>query len=231
MPTISLSFADALFKWTSILTIALGFFSAVSASVAYWASSVREQYAERRISDNELLTARANTDAAEARQKTAVIESENLRLQAKLEEERIARLKLERQIAPRRLSSANKTELVVILKKFAGQKIRLIAPQSDEAKEYAIDFVDVFKEAGWRILDSMNSTHVTLVQYDREPQGLRVTTVSVSAEATDLHRAGTALVAGLQGQQLSVVPISSTVAIYPEDSEIIEFNVGIKPLE
>lgn len=229
MPIISLSFADALFKWASILTISLGFFSAIFASVSYWASSVREQYAEKRISDNELLTARANTDAAEARQKTALIESDNLRLQAKLEEERTARLLLEKQITPRRLSSANKKELFEKLKQFAGQRVRVIAPQSDESTEYALDFVEVFEKAGWQLIDSINSTRVSLVQYDRNPAGLHVTTVSLSVAATNLHKAGEALVASLQSQQLAVAARSSSVAAYPEDSEIIEFNVGIKP--
>lgn len=166
--------------FVSFVTVAVPIATAVLGIVAFLSANVRDQYSDIRISENERATASANQAAAvakkeagEAAERTAVIQNENAKLQSQLEADRSARLALEKKIAPRRLSSSQKERLVKILLPFSGQLIRVMSPPTGEQTDLAIDFVDVFKQAGWKIVSTM-PTGVDRIEYLHEPQGIQL---------------------------------------------------------
>jgi hypothetical protein len=193
--------------------------------VLIWAAGVRDRYADERISANELMTERAKADAAEARALTANIETENLKLQSTVEEERAARLQIEERITPRRLTSEQKIKLISELESFRGQKIRVLSPHNTERNEYAIDFIQIFRRAGWVIVESGTSTGVAFVEYDIEPHGIQLEVAP--DDPPGVLAAALAFSTALSNQNLMQgEPIG-----LPHDRTDgwIDFGVGIKP--
>lgn len=86
------STADAIFHWANIFLVIGGVITVGATVLIFWITGVRERYADERLAANEATTAKANADAASAHILTASIESQNIRLRTKLEEERVARL-------------------------------------------------------------------------------------------------------------------------------------------
>ena len=114
--------------------------------------AIKEKYGDERTSFNESETAKAKATASKADENAEVVRKSNLLLQSDLEKERAARLRLENQLAPRRLSTDQAHALIEALKPFAGQKIDIVFPSGDnEASDYAAEFEAVFKSAGWVI--------------------------------------------------------------------------------
>lgn len=217
-------------KYANFVTIISGGLAFLLGVTVYLASTVKDSYADSRQSNNERLTSLANKIAAEARRQTANIQSENIKLQINLEKERMARLLLESQITPRRLSYIQKSALIQELKRFAGQSIRIISPQNSESNGFAIDFVEVFKKSNWHVIDTnSNSTGVTTVTFDREPQGLHITTISSTQTSSKLYQAAKNIGDGLKKQSFDASLTRKDIGTYPEEKELIELNVGIKP--
>ena len=112
--------------------------------------AIKEKYSDERISFNEGETAKAKAVASKADENAEIVKKSNLVLQTDLERERISRLKLENQLAPRHLTPDQKAFLIQALKPFAGEKIEIMTPAGDnEASDYALEFEAVFKAAGW----------------------------------------------------------------------------------
>lgn len=225
MFNVSLPLADAIFSWANICLVVGGVLTVGATVVLVWVTGVRERYADERISANELLTARAKSDAAEARALTASIESENLKLKSRVEEERTARLQIEERISPRRLKSEQKSKLISDLEPFRGQKIRVLSPHNTEGNEYAIDFIDVFRRSGWVIVESGTSTGVAFIEYDVEPRGIQLEVAP--SDPPVVQAAALALSKALSDQGLRKdEPIG-----LPHDTTNgwIEFGVGLKP--
>ncbi|UBT76734.1 hypothetical protein LCH33_000029 [Pseudomonas amygdali] len=222
------STADAIFNWANIVLVTGGVITVGATVLIFWITGVRERYADERLAANEVMTAKANADAASAHVLTASIENQNIRLRTKLEEERVARLLLEARIAPRRLTSEHKDRLVLALQKFQGQKIKVVSPQNTESNEYALDFIDVFKKAGWRVLDSSTSTGVTFVGYDIEPLGIQLSVPSEHDRESIVELAAQALALtlfneGLRDNQDFNTPIEEL------EGDVLEISVGVKP--
>ena len=83
-----------------------------------WMGNVKEEYLNLDVGTANVVAekaradaANANVQAADANERTANIEKHNLELQTTLERERSARLKLEAQIAPRSLATAQREAL------------------------------------------------------------------------------------------------------------------------
>lgn len=222
------STADAIFNWANIVLVIGGIITVGATVLIFWITGVRERYADERLAANEMMTAKANADAASARALTASIENENIRLQTKLEEERVARLLLEARISPRRLTSEHKDRLVLALQKFQGQKIKVVSPQNTEGNEYALDFIDVFRRSGWRVLESYTSTGVMFVGYDIEPHGIQLSIPSEPERDPMVELAAQALALTLSNEGLRENQGFNT-PIEKLEGDVIEISVGVKP--
>lgn len=224
---ISLPVADAILNWANVFLVLGGLMTVTATVTVIWATGVRERYADERISANELMTAKAKSDAADARALTASIETENLKLQARVEEERAARLLIEERLSPRRLTSDQKIKLAVDLAPFHGQKIRVLSPHNTEGNEYAIDFIEVFRRAGWVVVESSTSTGVAFIEYDVEPRGIQLEVAPNDPPA--VHAAAQALSRSLGDQNLRQ-PDEPVRPTQDRTDGWIDFGVGLKPL-
>ena len=138
--------------WSDVANLAL-LLSLLAGVISTFAivrlANVKEHHwdEERRVSAEKIAalqtdTAKANARAAEALQKA--------------EEERLARVKVEEKIAPRRLSSAQQTSLAAKLAKWANRnewtkQVAFVAaiPDSHEGTVFANDILYALKAAGW----------------------------------------------------------------------------------
>src|SRR5262245_58389039 len=130
MLDITLHTANVVFTVANIILV-LGTVLVLAGTVgAIWSGSVKERFADERITTNEAQTAaahadaeRAKADSAKANESTEILRRANLALQGEVERERTARLKLEKRIAPRNLTNDQKSMLINSLIKFKGQKV------------------------------------------------------------------------------------------------------------
>ena len=93
---------------------------------------------------------KTNKIAAEANLQAKEIEKKNLELQSQAEKERIARLALEKQIAPRTITVDQRQSLIGILKAAKNATIKMRATNSTpESTQFAEQIRDMFVAAGW----------------------------------------------------------------------------------
>ena len=200
----------------------------VATVLVFWTTGIRDRYADERITANEALTAQAKAEAAQAQKLTASIETENLRLLTRLEEERAARLVLEKSIVPRRLTSDQKDYLSNSLRQFSGQLVRVISPQNTEGNDYALDFIEVFTRAGWRVLNSGTSMGVTFIGYDIEPRGIQLAVSDDAPGGAKIRSAAKLFVEILHEQGLRTNQTTSRPFV-GDEIDVLEFGVGVKP--
>jgi hypothetical protein len=120
---ISQSLADAMFGWSN-LALSVGAFVVLLGTIGVlWTGGMRERYADERVSRNEAETAAAkataaiaNENAANANERTEVLQKSNLEVQRVLEKERTERLRLEASIAPRGLSEHQRLSFIAALR-------------------------------------------------------------------------------------------------------------------
>lgn len=102
----------------------------------------------------------------------------------KAEREKLARLKLEKELAPRRLTGEQKTKLVKLLEKNPGEIAIVSAVVDGESSDFADDFDSAFKLARWKTVRIAN--RITL------NRGVSVGTVT-GTRSTDAERVSNAL--------------------------------------
>ena len=127
-------------------------------------SELQQQTADRELARANAEAARANEQAAKARNESVISlreakdangrasknEAESARLRKAAEQERLARLKLERSTAARRLETADQTEMADNLKGFSGQHAWIFYSDEDrEAFQFAADIKQTLSQAGW----------------------------------------------------------------------------------
>ncbi|GAC1044253.1 hypothetical protein thsrh120_42570 [Rhizobium sp. No.120] len=140
---ISLATANFWFDAANIALLIGAIFVGLGTFGVYKMGAIKEKFADERISYNENETAKANENAE-------IVRKSNLVLQADLERERSARLKLEKNLAPRHLGDEQAKVIADAIKSFRGQSITIISPIGDaEAEAYAAEFILMFKNAGW----------------------------------------------------------------------------------
>jgi hypothetical protein len=104
--------------------------------------------------------ARAQERAGEANVEAANLEKEAAELRELAEKERLARVKLESEIAPRRLSGSQKEILVKLLGGYTGAYVAIVSPLLDpEGTDFADDLDAAIREAHWETLRIRN--HLT----------------------------------------------------------------------
>lgn len=112
----------------------------------------RAAFANERASRTEASLAGANERSAQANERAANAEREAARLNKSAEEERLARLRIEERLKPRRLSQEQRDAISVMVSAFRGTDVRLTTVVSDsEGAQFAKDFLDVLSEAGWHV--------------------------------------------------------------------------------
>jgi hypothetical protein len=230
---ISLSTANTLFGLANLILVLGTVFVLAGTIGAIWTSSIKERYADERISGNEATTAsaradaeRARADAAKANESTEILRQSNLALQADVERERAARLKLEGKIAPRHLSDGQKAALLAALKAFKGQKIDVVCLLGDsEGKAFALEFDAIFRAAGW---DDGGGSGINQAVIDPpEPVGIEVTLNQAEVQAGRVPKSAVALL-----DTLMAVGLVNTRQMFmnPQSpGDRITFRVGRKP--
>lgn len=151
--------------------------------------------------------------------------ADNISLQTSLEREKIARLKLEAHIAPRRLSPTEKKAIVEAIKPFAGQRVRISSILGEtEGKEYANDFVNALETAGWNL---SGDSAVNYVQRDSDPVGIELYVHQVTARQGENIPALQALFKVLK--DLSLIGEPGVKMNRQVPSGEIELSIGCKP--
>jgi hypothetical protein len=161
-----------------------------------------------------------DADAAEARRKADV---EAVQKQLSEADKKVADLQIQQ--APRHLSPAQQGELIRVLSPFAGQKVQLSTmANSNEPKDFALDFLSVFRGAKW---DDGNLIHYMVIA------GADLVGVSVSVNPQDANNqsaiapAVNALVLALV--RMSLMPAMQVVPNAGTPVGAISLTIGVKP--
>ena len=127
------------------LAVALGTYGSIQMG------SVKEQFADERIAENEAETARALESAAQAGERAAEADARAAEANHKAEQERLARLKIEAQLAPRSLSASQQSAIIARIIPFAPTQFEFVSYQDDqEIHGWVLTLVQTLLAAGWR---------------------------------------------------------------------------------
>lgn len=136
-------------KWLFTGYILLLLFTALMTWLV-WQSGNKLQDAIRNDAEAKIESAKA--EAANATKQAEELKNENLKLGIKLEEERKARLEIERRVGPRFISPKEREIIISNLRPYPDQPIVVYEPGQDiEAKSYAEQIIGALKEAKWNV--------------------------------------------------------------------------------
>ena len=140
---VSLETANKFYSWGWKASLFGAIMTLIGVSLLMWGTRIRDR-------DFELQVVSLNKEAANANERTAILEKSNIKLQTALERERSARLKIEAQLSPRKLNQEQIRILLDKLKQFAGQKFEIIEyGLSKEATNFCKEIGSTLSEAGW----------------------------------------------------------------------------------
>lgn len=150
MPNLNISSetADTLFNAFNIALIVGAIIIAVATMGAIWTGKIRDHYSDLRISNNEMETARAGSDAAHANQAAAV--ANKAAAEASLHAAQVEKqnIELREKFANRRITAKQHAGLVAILSKHPNS-FNMEAMGDPESGMYAADILKTFTDAGW----------------------------------------------------------------------------------
>ena len=195
--------------------------------------------AEARIEEAKTEAAKANEGLAKANADIARLTADSARLnlevakaQKETEQERIARLKIEEKVAPRRITKEQQETIAGKLKSFAGQRINVLIYRGDVEAWFIADQIKLalggVAGAGWIVHSA------TVTEFNRAISGMMVET-TLKADAKGVA-AAKALVSVLSAEKLVVSGPSPALETLKAgafgilDSEAaIQLVVGNKP--
>ena len=156
-----------------------------------WMGNVKEEYLNIDVAATNVVAEKAKADAAnayvqaaDANERTANIEEHNLELQTILERERSARLKLEAQIAPRSLATAQREALDKALSSAPKPlTVKLILLGDQEAKMYGEQILSILQ--GAKIQVNINRAGI----YVPPPYNIQITLQKNSAKSLSIKNA------------------------------------------
>jgi hypothetical protein len=192
------------------------------------AGGIRDRYADERISNNETRTAVANERAAKANERAAELTRQSAALQVDLERERTERLRLEAEIAPRRLTRAQHDAIATALGKFAGRTVIVTSHSHDaESAILAKQTIEALEAAGLHVIDGTG----TLMQMGRFAIGIQVAgpNGALAAHIRQLLSQTQLAVASESPPQLVPDPVGIVDGVTratPIDASIL---IGVKP--
>jgi hypothetical protein len=151
MLDLSLPTANALFGLSNIALILGGVLVLIGTVGVFWTTGIRDRYADERISNNEARAALANEGAAKANERASALAKE-------AEHERLERLKLEAEIAPRRLTREQHEAIATALSRFAGRSITVTSYSQDaESAVLTKQVIEALQTAGLKVADGTAS--------------------------------------------------------------------------
>jgi hypothetical protein len=106
--------------------------------------------------------AQANKDAAQANERAANAEKEAARLGKMAEDEKLARVKIEQQLAPRTLDGEQQKRIRGRLSGFAGTPFELAVSDTTEAAALMLTLDNLLRAAGWVYKPSENADFRTV---------------------------------------------------------------------
>lgn len=96
-------------------------------------------------------SASIRSDTAKAMERAAHAEQQAAESNRIAEQERLARVKIEERLAPRRIGPKEHSAFVAALEPFAGSTVVITKLGDFEAARFGDDLVSVLKEAGWNV--------------------------------------------------------------------------------
>lgn len=169
--------ADEVFGWANFTLVLGSVLVLVGTAVAIWASGIREQYANERISKNEAETADANKRAAEANAELALTNERVMAERRLTANERWRLSRIEKAVLPRALTPEMTVALIEALIAGHFHPINIAYIDKTEPMLYAMSIMIVFKQAGImgnliRLPKTMDQAGVTMWKVDDDGERL-----------------------------------------------------------
>jgi hypothetical protein len=215
----SLRFLESASYWAGVLAVGLTAAAAVAGVLTWYFSSklanVKDAAFERFKEESKVAVASANEKAAEATARAA--EANRI-----AEEEKLARVKLETRLAPRRLSAESQEAVVNAIKRFTPQSFDILSYADDpESTRLANDIYAILQRAGWLDESSSNSWLFTLIT------GVVVEFAPSKADTVGL--AGNALALALRKEGVGATAQPRADDDKEKQPEKLRIKVGKKP--
>lgn len=125
----------------------------------------------------------------------------------------------------RRLSKDQKDTLIVALRQYTGQQVRIVCvPNDTEGKRFAQDFVAVFRSAGWDV-GGGSGIHQAVIKPD--PVGIEVTLNTGEVKSGQIMEGVGPLMDALM--DIGLLQKKNVVLSPHTPADVIEFRVGLDP--
>jgi hypothetical protein len=210
-------------RWYDIFNILLivgAFVVAVATYGSIKMGSIKERFADERITANEAESARAAADSDIAKAQAAQANERAAEANLKAEVERVARLELEARLAPRTLTGVQLQSISSKISPFAPQPFRFTSYQDDQEVRGLVEaLIHVLVASGWKGVPATDFLMASLV--------LGVTVEFAPAKEHDFGPAARTLASALHSEG-----IAATAQVNPDLSstpEQIRVKVGKKP--
>jgi hypothetical protein len=103
------------------------------------------------IAKSNEMAAKSNEIAATANERAEELKAGNLKLGITLEEEKLARLEIQRQLAPRFLSPKEQKIIAEVIQPYAGHDIKVAGIGDPESELYADQFARLLDKSKWKV--------------------------------------------------------------------------------
>lgn len=211
---ISLDTANRFYTWGWKASLVGATVTLIGVGLLMWGTRVRDHDFEAKMAQLNINAANAISESANASERAANVEKQNIELQTILERERSARLKLEAQIAPRSLSSPQRDALVKYLIEAAKPlNVNVILIGDREAELYGNQIASALQEA--KVHFQLN--HVGIMS--PPPYGIQITLQPNSTKSISFKNAF---------EKASVPAIVASGNIGQFDAQIL---IGLKPIK
>ena len=222
MLNLSLQAANTLFGLSNVALILGAVLVLIGTIGVSWTTGIRDRYADERISGNEVRTALANEGAAKANERANALARE-------AEQERLERMKLEAEIAPRRLTREQHEAIATALSRFAGCGANVTSYSLDaESAVLTKQVIEALRAAGLKVADGTAS----LMQMGGFSLGIHVSGSNrdlVGAVRESLSQTARLAVAPESPAQLVPQPAGIIAGPPAPAAADVSILVGIKP--
>ena len=207
--------------WAGVATALAAAATVGFAVVQFWADDVRDKRSGERQLTLEMQTSEAKRETTGALERIAVLQAEAEKLKAQAEADRLARIKIEERIAPRRISSEQRTLLAQALTKLPkGAAVVESRLMDNEGKDFADDLKAALADLGWNVVAG------TFATWTSSERGLFLGVVADQANAKLVSDA--LATAGLKNAVKMMAPTDQSRSGGFEPG-ILYFLVGAKP--
>jgi len=154
----SLKAAMWLYDFANIVLIIGLVISVVSTVLVVWMGNVKEEYLNRALADSRERTATLEKHSAELKGAVSEADARAAEANVKAEKERLERIRLEEDLAWRRLTNKGRQIIASSLAKFSGQIVSLWYGAGDkEAETFAWELASSLDSAKWIVFSPASS--------------------------------------------------------------------------